>query len=354
MAVIAFTGVQGAGKSFTAVSDLYDLLQKDANAALVVIHNIDGLESEPFGHDGLRTFTEIGITNIAKLTYLDFDSICSEARERGSRTLWIIDEAQDHLQRFSSDWLQIITKHRKKGSDIWLITQDLSLIDRTLIYAFEWRADNPWLQVIPGHIRLKKRFKGEVIGTRTLKKRKSIYNLYHSFDGGGGESSPQSGHHMLIPLICCLLIVVVCGLLFRHSMAGTKESLVSKNGITNNIKPITPIAPPPIPAPLPKIVSRETIDEYTLSGCLGGKILLQTMTGSLSNSDDLFPDSKVLECNSKTASIVLSPSGKRTFRHKNGFVAVAQARPERQASGPGADGGVQSLINFPALSDVHK
>jgi len=330
MANMLYTGVFGAGKTYTVVSDLYDLLQKDKD--VFVIHNIDDLRSESFGSDRIHTFEDLGI-DLNRFTFAQFEDLCSQARDKNSRCLFIVDEAHDYLTKLNDHWRQIIAKHRKKTADLWLITQDLKQLDSRVIISFEYRVDNPFIS-LPGWVRLKKRIQGEIIGSRWVKKRKAIFALYSSFDGGGGEKSKQSGSVMLKYFVIggILLIVAVFGF-FR---TWTTPKVLASPIHSTPVKPVSSLSSKTSLSPTtknkPLVIPSDA--EYTLSGCLDSKALLQTSDGHLTSSDRVWPDSIVVECVRSQCSLLIKGKEKKIY-HQIGFVKRVESQAE--TTEPGRD-----------------
>jgi len=232
------TGSMGSGKSYYVV----DYIFNNRDKYYKIVSNISGLKYED---------------NITSLNYSDFRDMISEMKiiyddfqdnlddsitesvddkvieylieknilKKGMRTLFVIDEAHNYFKKVDEDLLFLCTYQRHVYFDIFLITQDYKLFHHNYYPLMQERYDAiPSSKVFLSNYRFKyiqymdtPYNKDTRVRTLILKKRKEVFDLYHSGDAVNTKSIIWKF------LIQGLIILVVLVFMFNRFMSSFKH-----------------------------------------------------------------------------------------------------------------------------------
>jgi len=140
MAIIAFTGTPGSGKTYEAVQKIVHNLMLGKT-----IHtNIDGIDNELCREmiKGVTGLSDLALT--IQLQMLDHDEVYDFWNHVTPRSVIVLDEVQNYFS--SRDWQSEKNKdfarwsstHRHHGFEVILITQNLERIDTAVRSLVEW------------------------------------------------------------------------------------------------------------------------------------------------------------------------------------------------------------------------
>lgn len=136
MAIRAFTGIPGAGKTYRVV---HDLVQKDVLEKYYIVHNIDSLRTDLIqGSELIKSIVPDSLNSLdLTISFNQFFSkdyqteFTKAIQERYNRpVLYIIDEAQVQLNKLDAKILEFLSYHRHLGCDVWLVTQNIFSLAR--------------------------------------------------------------------------------------------------------------------------------------------------------------------------------------------------------------------------------
>jgi len=198
--LLFITGVPGAGKTYKAVKHIYDNfsldLENKSDLYLFCYTNISNFNYKnvdervkPLDFDDLKSKLTI-LYDFYKYKKYDDKSLIEEAKKLNLyKALFVIDEAHNFFQTKDDVLVWWLTYHRHLYQDIFLITQNLALIDRKYKPLAEY-----FYKAVPSSLRLNKKvFKYNVfIDSRMTKASKvkvekinfdsNVIELYHSGD----------------------------------------------------------------------------------------------------------------------------------------------------------------------------
>ena len=131
MSIKFFTGIPGSGKTYRVVYDVFRTVGKE----YFVTHNIEGFKGGAVPGGLVRTHDEVAAALGVSVDQLWCASVqkrlCEMVREQYDRpVLVIVDEAQLVFGEKNRDALEWLSQHRHNGQDVWLIAQDISMLER--------------------------------------------------------------------------------------------------------------------------------------------------------------------------------------------------------------------------------
>ncbi len=218
--ITLITGVPGAGKSYYAVYEMYQLLKSSADDFLIV-SNVEGTH---IVEDSRFFYYEIPMHDPDFFKYDAFKDYLNVLRqERGlsesAKVYIFIDEAQRYFDRYlkCKDTIYFFDYHRHLGVDIFLITQHRDKISKQIntLVEYEVRAVPPKLSLLPGRFVYNKIMGKEVFGKKTIPISKDVFAMYKSFDKG--QKCKRSYRILLMVLIPAVIAVFA----FWHLMSNT-------------------------------------------------------------------------------------------------------------------------------------
>ena len=197
--LIYITGVAGSGKTYKAVYELYKHFGKDSKTrddkfehCYTNINQFDFSlvddRVKKFDYDDFKTkITELH--NLYKRKVTD-DELNQKAKEIGLyKALFVIDEAHNFFQNRDATLIWWLTYHRHLYQDIYLITQNLSLVESKYKPLAEY-----FYKAVPASLRINKKVfkyniyidsrmtKASKVKSEKLPFKKEVYDLYHSGD----------------------------------------------------------------------------------------------------------------------------------------------------------------------------
>lgn len=242
MSIRYIVGNPGSGKTYLAVAKLYEYFidekrkkEPDWLFAYTNINEFDFTKSEIIKPLDLDVLYD-GLTDLHNL-YLDKvtdDELNEKAKELNLyNVLFVIDECHSNIFHEKNDKVIIwwLTYHRHMYQDIWLITQNLSLVDTKYKKIAEF-----FYKAIDGSNRLfGNRFKYALFNSPTmynkrdivpgggisLKFNPEIYSLYHSGDKTIHKSYIK--YYFLISFLFIALFIFLFFLFKKSFMSDEKE-----------------------------------------------------------------------------------------------------------------------------------
>lgn len=206
-------GVQGSGKTYYALNYIVEHYQEYDE----VLTNIDDISYEDVKELNPNEFKK-RLFNLYDLQVnqkkTDFEVL--EAWGSALQTLIVIDEAHNWFGKKDALWTWFITYHRHLNIDLFLLSQNITLIHSdNRIFNNYWIAYPPVKQFNSKVIRyaqyISYPFKEEsYVGDIKLKKKQEVFSLYNS---GGRVKSPKVLTKFFIYLA---LVVVALFLIFGY------------------------------------------------------------------------------------------------------------------------------------------
>lgn len=133
MSIKVFSGIPGSGKTYRVV---YDIFKKEG-AKYFVCHNIDGFRGAAVPGGVVRTHEEVaralGVSVGELWTGAVQKRLCELAQsEYGRPVLMVVDEAQLLFGEKNRSVLEWLSQHRHYGQDVWLVCQNIMMLDRKI------------------------------------------------------------------------------------------------------------------------------------------------------------------------------------------------------------------------------
>ncbi|WP_457560553.1 zonular occludens toxin domain-containing protein [Caminibacter sp.] len=244
--LVFITGVPGSGKTYKAVKHIYDHFginskNKD-NRYLFCYTNITNFDFskvdervKPLDFDDLKYKLSL-LYDLYKNKKADDKTLIEEANKLSiHKSLFVIDEAHNFFQVKDEILVWWLTYHRHLYQDIYLITQNLSLIDRKYKPLAEY-----FYKAVPASLRLNKKVfkynvfidsrmtKASKVKVEKLKFDKNVIDLYHS---GDEVKAPN----FIMRFILISFIVFIFLALFFYFYLKSLESDTKKNTDQNKL-----------------------------------------------------------------------------------------------------------------------
>ncbi len=225
MSINLITGVPGCGKTYFGADILKEAYDKKERPVFTNINlkadydeylnplNVDDLYN--FAKDELEYFEEY------KENHEDSRNYDKELKESGllkkyGGCLIVWDECHNDLQDRDKVWLRFFSYHRHfEGIDIWLITQNLSLIDRKYKSFFDlfYYGQNAQKRIFGNVFRYKvytdsREFSKFHVENISLKTKKSVFDFYDSGHYEVGKSAFKRFFFLPVILIIILYFVI--------------------------------------------------------------------------------------------------------------------------------------------------
>ncbi len=248
-------GVPGSGKSYYAVQAIaknfcaYDEFSRQylLKPNVCLITNIEGLKLNNMNLDLL--IKEYELNRVFSLDYF------KHLKEKFSHVILIIDEAQKYFNKYNWESISFAFQyHRHLGLDIYIITQDVSLLPRGLTVLAEYIISaRPRSLKIGGFFLydfqdITKRLR---LFSKHLRYKKAIFNLYSSYQFDETQK-PKSAilHWGLIALVIIIISIFGFRYVIFHMWGRTANATPERSLIASNPKPI----PVPVPTPSPSAI----------------------------------------------------------------------------------------------------
>lgn len=284
MSIYLLTGVPGSGKSYFAVTELKKRL-KD----FVVIANIDGLRFDALSELGTIYDLEDFLKDRTAQEFFSNtfqEEFTKQIQLKHSKPVcYFIDEFHvaviSSTVRLPADLLHFFAYHRHYGIDIFIITQNLSLIHRQLsdLSAYEVRSKKG---VVTEMFIYQYRIQGEVFKTEKLKKDKLIFALYTSFLVTSGKQKTSKLFLYAIVLAFFAIGSSVYLISCRGVMPNAEKSL-KKNTQTNKKVIASSPEPKTIVQTLSEIIYFSSLSFYR------NKLIINSEFGQLTFNDYVLP-----------------------------------------------------------------
>lgn len=267
--LVYITGVPGSGKSYKAVKHIYDNFVKEKTDKYIYcytnINQFDFSVSDdirPLDFDDLKQKLTI-LYQMYKNKATD-EELNEKAKELEIyKCLFVIDEAQNYFQTKDEILVWWLTYHRHLYHDIFLITQNLALIDRKYKPLAEF-----FYKAVPASLRLNKKVfkyrtyvdsrmtKASEAGVEKLKFDENIIKLYHS---GDVVKAPNFILRFLTFSFIILLLLLIAFYFYKSSLeSNSNENNHQSSATTQQIPKNTHIQEPkPI-----KIKKDNYLDDY--------------------------------------------------------------------------------------------
>lgn len=255
MAIAIITGIPGAGKTYYMVWAIIKEWCKliggiyEIKKGITLITNIDGLNLE---HESLTELVDDagGVKNFFT------DKIQKEVQQKyaskeNERVVYVIDEAQDYFRRkfYDEKVFKFFEYHRHYGFDIFLLTQNRSLLCRDIsnLAEYEKRAAPRSLTFVG--FRYLTIIGGDILKKENIKKDKRIFQTYKSFSQ---KELTRQGNPYLKTIIFGLFFVLLMAFIgyktvfnkYAHASSSEKNKPRKIEQIANNapgIKSSNPI-----------------------------------------------------------------------------------------------------------------
>lgn len=210
-----YTGKLGAGKTYCAVFDLWDMLRNlEYNCAVVT--NIEDIKME----DNRIEVVTSNLNSTSKQWEINedalffdwnhFEEFCSSVRERHKlhpkdKVYFIMDEAQRFLppRKVGTNISYSFEYSRHIGVEFWLITQDRRKIDQSILVLCEEEiaAVNPRSNLVPKKFIYNRIIEGEILNKKILPKKDEVFALYKSFTAGKVEKKMNPTVYIFVALV---------------------------------------------------------------------------------------------------------------------------------------------------------
>ncbi len=242
--LLFLTGVPGSGKTYKAVKHIYDHFglksKKKSDSYLFCYNNITNFDFTmvdkcvlPFDFDDFKSKLTILYDFYKHKKYNDKQLIEEAKKLRLYKCLFVIDEAHNFFQTKDDILVWWLTYHRHLYQDIFLITQNLSLIERKYKPLAEY-----FYRAVPSSLRLNKKIfkynvfidsrmtKASKAKTEKIKFNPDVIKLYHSGD------VVKSPNFILRFLIFSVSLFIVLSLVFYFY----QKSYLDNSSNSNNVK----------------------------------------------------------------------------------------------------------------------
>ena len=240
MSIFLLTGVPGSGKSYYAVTELKKRL-KD----FVIISNIDGLRFDVLSELGTIYNLDDFLQDRSAQKFFSNsfqEKFTKQIQDKhGKPVCYFIDEFHvaviSSCVRLPPDLLHFFAYHRHYGMDVFIITQNVSLIHRQLcdLAAYEIRSKKG---VVVDFFLYQLRLQGETFKTLRLPKDKLIFALYQSFQRASGKTNNSK-------LLYVAIVFIVCTLGSSIYLIGCRGVMGQKHKISSSLPPeLKPIHQP--------------------------------------------------------------------------------------------------------------
>ena len=191
--ITIISGKPGSGKTYYAV---YHMLKKHftwdntlkeyfPKGKVTIFTNIEDLRLQ---HQNLATI--LNDVPLEKFFTVDYQK---KLIEKFGSLVYIIDEAQRFFHsKFSNPDVEFFFQyHRHLAVDIYLITQDVSLLSRRFVHLTEFIIQASPRSLQPGRFSYQRMAAGELVSRFTIRKSPSIFRLYSSFDQSSENKAPN-------------------------------------------------------------------------------------------------------------------------------------------------------------------
>jgi zona occludens toxin len=248
MAIYFITGVPGAGKTFYAVNHLvknYCYYDRQSRAyrlkdKYTLISNIEELA---LNHKNLKEILEDNKMSIESFFRKDFQEKISK---KYKNIIYFLDEAQQHFHRrfYDKESFFYFQYHRHLGHNIYLITQDRSLLPKEIntLCESEIRAVKRSLSVF-GEFKYNVLSNKEIIDRKVLKKNERVFELYKSQQN---EESEKIKNPLVKYLVAILIFGIFSLVMFKNYFLKStdnnmvQEAVASQSVPRANSKPKSP------------------------------------------------------------------------------------------------------------------
>lgn len=249
MGVRAYTGLPGSGKTYRIVSDLLDL--DKAKRKYFVIHNIPGLKHDKFKHLSIRTIDEVcdvfGINDVEFWSKSFQERLSQEIHlKHKKQTIIVIDEAQTVFRdRDPAPWLAY---HRHYDQDVWLGTQNLRNVDRSVRNLVEFEVRGKKGPIFPFFIYVHWS-EGVRVSYSYKFKNRSVFAAYKSFDVGAGKTGTRSGWLAAFAALLCLAALAT-GYMYKRGWVGNSADKKTSEQVKQSSKPSKGSRKPSVDSPV--------------------------------------------------------------------------------------------------------
>ena len=236
MAINIITGVPGAGKTYYGVYHLRKTFcVKTGNGYVLkqgytLITNIDSLLIPHLSFDDLLEKTGRTFDQFFTVPYQE------KITEKYPKLIYLIDESQRYFSRKTSkDTFYYFQYHRHLGHTVYLFTQGMNLLpkDITALAEFEVRAIRRSLSIM-GEMRYLFYANREIVDRKTLKKDKTIFNLYKSMSAMETEKikNPFLKYFIILGVVALILGYVFKRTFLQSSAEASAAVVRQQSGST--------------------------------------------------------------------------------------------------------------------------
>lgn len=231
MAIKLITGKPGGGKTYYAVNHLLKnyliFNRKKGNYKLKdgysIITNIEYLK---FPHYKINTVLKSLQVGLEEFFTVDCQTKFSKSFKH---IIFVLDECQQFFHRkfYNNDVFYYFQTHRHLGHDIYLITQSAKILPVQITELAELE-----IRCIPRSLSFFGEFKynhfisGELVDKSLLKKKKSTFALYKSFQKAEPErlKNPMVKYLLIVGLVLIYLIYKFYTTFFMHGIAAMDKN----------------------------------------------------------------------------------------------------------------------------------
>ena len=224
------TGLPGSGKSYFAVNEIIKLnysFDKEffrfiPKSDFTIFTNIENLKLSSINIDSYLRDKSLSID--------DFFTVDFQRKliDKYSRVVYLLDESQKYFPKryYNNDVFFFFQYHRHLGIDIYLITQDVSLLPSAITSLVEYeiravRSSNRFMNIFRYHFISS----GDIIGRKSLKADRLIFSLYTSaFSSSAISSNPRPLRKYVFAFVFFVFVVLFAFKLFISSFFPHKSS----------------------------------------------------------------------------------------------------------------------------------
>jgi hypothetical protein len=205
------TGKPGSGKTLLAIKLLTDryffwhnkdkcFYRQKKYRDYVIFTNIDGFKLE---HKNLvEIFRDVPFETFFTKLYQD------RIHKKYPKIIYIIDECQAFIGPYfrNKDVIFYFDYHRHYGDKVWLISQDITKINRQIstLHSQEYRAVNRTFTIF-GEFRYNIKDNGTIFKRKSFKPDKRLFDLYKSFSGDDQEKRTNPIRNLIVLLTIAFL-----------------------------------------------------------------------------------------------------------------------------------------------------
>lgn len=242
-----YTGVPGSGKTYRAVSYLYDIFIDSTSKSFGKFNkfytNINEFKFEEFPAGVAYDLDFEELTEKLKLLHNLYMKKCTDAELNELATsldldncFFVIDEAHNYFEKKNSVLTWWLSYHRHMHQDIILITQNLALIEAKYksFSEFFYRAVPSSLRVFGNTLKYEqfigsRMFKNQRSDKFSLKFNPSVYELYSS---GANTQGKKVIYKYIAFAVIGLTTLFIVGWLIIHFLFGSDDAQKGKNSST--------------------------------------------------------------------------------------------------------------------------